>query len=114
MTELPEFWSRPDDIGRATVMAELRREIGDDHPLAETCRNAVDVHARCVRCTLTCVALRDGTYALVALDWSGRSDGRTFPRIEVAQAEGLQQMLVAHSDVHRDRGARAPAVRVAR
>ncbi len=95
-------------------MAELRREIGEDHPLAETHRNAVDVHVRCVRCALTCVALRDGTFALVALDWSGRSDGRTFPRIEIARAEGLQQMLAAHSDRHRDAGARSPGVRVAR
>jgi hypothetical protein len=111
MTELPESWSRPDDIGRATVMAELRREVGDTHPLAETRRNAVDVRARCTRCKLTCFALRDGTFALVSLDWSGRSDGRWFPRIEVAPAEELPQLLAAHTHEHDGAGSRSTAVR---
>ena len=81
-------------------MAELRREVGDEHPLAETRRNAVDVRARCTRCKLTCFALRDGTFALVSLDWSGRSDGRSFPRIEVSAADGLPQLLAAHTVEH--------------
>ena len=111
MTEFPEFWSRPDDIGRATVMAELRREVGDEHPLAETRRNAVDVHARCARCKLTCFALRDGTFALVSLDWSGRSDGRAFPRIAVSQAEELLQLLAAHTVEHHGVVTRSSSVR---
>ena len=111
MTAFPEFWSRPDDIGRATVMAELRREVGDEHPLAETRRNAVDVHARCARCKLTCFALRDGTFALVSLDWSGRSDGRSFPRIEVSAADGLLQLLAAHTVEHHDAVTRSSSAR---
>jgi hypothetical protein len=110
VTDLPEPWSRPDDIGRATVMAELRREVGDDHPLADARRDALDVHLRCTLCKLTCFALRDGTFALVSLDWSGRSDGRWFPRMEVVQADALARLLAAHASVHHagTRSASAP------
>jgi len=95
------FWSRPDDIARAAITAELGREVGEEHPLAAVRRQAVDVHARCSRCELTCFALANGEYSIVRLDWSGRSDGRTWPRTRVARDhESLLRLLAEHSREH--------------
>jgi hypothetical protein len=74
----PEPWWRPDPSAAAETLGELVAEVSAGHLLH---RLPVDVRARCGGCEEVMVSVVDGTFALVHLTCSGRSEQPPWPTI---------------------------------
>ena len=76
--------------------AELVRELGRDHPLADRVRLAAARHLASDRVV---VQLHNDRYALVHLTWSGRAEGTQFPRWEeLGSADDAAARLIEFDD----------------
>lgn len=103
MYDVPPLWTSPDDIARAAVMAELRREVVPGHPLGDAARRAAAVWSRCQVCAATSVRLQDGTYALVWLTWSGRREpARRLPVVLLEDERATWAAMADHAEDHCD------------
>jgi hypothetical protein len=95
---LPEPWWRSDPSAASAALAELVVEVSAGHLLH---RLPVHVRARCGGCDEVMASVVDGTFALVHLTWSGRSELPPWPTVGASgRYEDYELALAEHARAH--------------